>query len=256
MDGASAILRRPERLWPLVLVSLALHAVVVAASLLVRPPAIVNLDQKPIVAKLVRLGEKRPEQWLPRRDVPPPEAAPPAPDAVPVPVPAPAQPAPAQKAVALPSPKVAPKPTPPRPASATPGGKGSDALARAMDRVRKDDKLASKERWGDPGGLPQGTATDASEGDRYLALVTQALQSSYRLPSTISEQERLHLGATVVVTVEPDGKISSFRFEKRSGNAAFDQALEHALREARLPPPPPELRQRYRTVGLGVNFKV
>jgi colicin import membrane protein/protein TonB len=254
MDGASALLQRPDRLWPLVLVSLVLHAAGVGVTLLVRPPAIVNLDQKPIVAKLVRLGEKRPEQWLPRRDAPPPEAAPAAPDAVPVQAHAPA--APAQKAVALPAPKLAPKPSPPRPASATPGGKGTDALSRAMDRVRKDDKLASRERWGDPSGVPQGEATDATEGDRYLGLVTQALQSSYRLPATLSEQERIYLHATVVLTIEPDGRVSSFRFEKRSGNAAFDQALEQAVRESRLPPPPPELRQRYRTIGLGVNFKV
>ena len=254
MDGASALLRRPDRLWPLVLVSLALHAVVVAASLIVRPPAIVDLGQKPIVAKLVRLGEKRPEQWLPRQAVPPPEAAPAAPDAIAVPAPAPL--APAQKTVALPAPKVAPKPVPPPPASAKPGGKGGDALSRAMDKVRKDDKLASKERWGDPSGLPQGDATDGSEGDRYLGLVTQALQSSYRLPATLSEQERMHLHATVVLTIEPDGRVSSFRFEARSGNPAFDQALERAVRESRLPPPPPELRQRFRTIGLGVNFKV
>jgi colicin import membrane protein/protein TonB len=253
MEGSSALLRRPERLWPLVLLSLALHVLVVGAGALVRPPAIVNLDQKPIVAKLVRLGEKRPEQWLPRRDVPPPEAAPAAPDAVPIPAPAP--PAPAQRTVALPSPKLAPRPAAPRPVSAVPG-KGADALSRAMDKVRKDDKLASKERWGDPAGVPQGEATDGTEGDRYLGLVTQALQSSYRLPATLSEQERLHLHAIVVITIEPDGRVSSFRFETRSGNAAFDQALEHAVRESRLPPPPPELRQRYRTIGLGVNFKV
>ena len=254
MTGESALTRGPDRLWPLVLVSVALHVGVFAAAFLVRPPPLVDLDQKPIVAKLVRLGEKRPEQWLPRRDVPPPEAAPRAPDAVPVPIPGP--PAPAQKPVALPAPKVTPKPTPPRPASATPGGKGSDALSRALDKVRKDDKLASKERWGDPSGISGGDATDASEGDRYLGLVTQALQASYRLPATISEQERAQLKATVVLTVEPDGRVSTFRFEKRSGNAAFDQALERAVRESRLPPPPPELRQRFRTIGLGVNFKV
>jgi colicin import membrane protein len=252
VTGESALLRGPDRLWPLVLVSVALHVVFVGAAFFVRPPAIVNLEQKPIVAKLVRLGDKRPEQWLPRRDVPPPEAAPRAPEAVPVPGP----PAPAQKTVALPAPKVAPKPAPPRPASAATGGKGSDALSRALDKVRKDDKLASRERWGDPAGLPEGDATDASEGDRYLGLVTQALQSSYRLPATISEQERLHLQAIVVITIEPDGRVSSFRFERKSGNAAFDQALERAVRESRLPPPPQELRQRYRTVGLGVNFKV
>lgn len=256
MTGGSALLRGPERLWPLLVVSVGLHAGFIAAAFLVRPPPIVNLEQKPIVAKLVKLGEKRPEQWLPRREAPPPEAAPRAPDAVPVPVPAPAAP-PAQKTVALPAPKVAPsKPPPPRPASAVTGGKGSDALSRALDKVRKDEKLASRERWGDPDGVPDGEAGDASEGDRYLGLVTQALQASYRLPATLSEQERLALRATVVLTIEPDGRVSSFRFERRSGNAGFDQALERAVRDARLPPPPPELRQRYRTVGLGVNFKV
>ncbi len=257
MSGAEALSRGPDRLWPLVLVSVALHVAVLGAAFFVRPPAIVNLEQKPIVAKLVRLGEKRPEQWLPRRDVPPPEAAPRAPDAVPVPVKSPTPPAPAERTVALPAPKIVPKtPTPPRPASAVTGGKGTDALSRALDKVRKDDKLASRERWGDPSGIPDGDATEGSEGDRYLGLVTQALQSSYRLPATISEQERLHLAAIVVITIEPDGKVSSFRFEKRSGNAAFDQALERAVRDSRLPPPPAELRQRYRTVGLGVNFKV
>jgi colicin import membrane protein len=254
VTGQSALLRGPERLWPLLLVSVALHAGFVGVAFFVRPPALVNLEQKPIVARLVRLGEKRPEQWLPRNVPPQPEAAPRAPDAVPVPAP----PAPAQRTVALPAPapKVAPKPAPPRPASATSGGKGSDALSRALDKVRKDDKLASKERWGDPSGVAGGDATDGTEGDRYLGLVTEALQSSYRLPSTLSEQERRTLGATVVLTIEPDGRVATFRFEKRSGNASFDQALERAVRDARLPPPPPELRQRYRTVGLGVNFKV
>jgi colicin import membrane protein/protein TonB len=253
VTGPSALLQAPDRLWPLLLVSVALHAGFVGVAFFVRPPAIVNLEQKPIVARLVRLGEKRPEQWLPRRDEPQPEAAPKAPDAVPVPVPARE---PARKAVALPSPKPAPaRPAPPRPASAT-GGKGSDALSRALDKVRKDDKLASRERWGDPSGIAAGDAMEGTEGDRYLGLVTQALQASYRLPATITEQERRDLGATVVLTVEADGRVSSFRFERRSGNAAFDQALERAVRDARLPPPPPELRQRYRTVGLGVNFKV
>ena len=236
-------LHRPERLWPVLLASLAAHAALVSIGVLHRPGPEVDLSQKPIIAKLVRLGEARPERYLPRRDVPPPEAAP----AAPAPVPVPAAPA-------APAPKAAPKPSSPRATSPAPG-KGNDALSRALSKVRKEQAL-SRESWGDPSGSPEGTATDASEGDRYLALVTQALQSNYRLPATISEQDRVSLHATVVLTVEPDGRISSLRFEKRSGNEAFDRALEHAVRQTRVPPPPPELRQRYRTVGLGVNFRV
>ena len=42
----------------------------------------------------------------------------------------------------------------------------------------------------------------------------------------------------------------------RSGNPVFDDALERAVRDTRLPPPPREPREPYRDLGLGVNFKV
>lgn len=252
MTRPGALAGAGERLWPLVLLSAAFHVAFVAVALLVRPPPLANQDQKPIVARLVRLGEKRPEQWLPRREEPKPEAAPRAPDAVPVPAPA----APAERAVALPSAKPAPqKPAPPRPASAV-SGKGSDALSRALDKVKKDDRLASRERWGDPNGIPDGAAESGAEGDRYLALVTDALQRSYRLPETLSERERKSLHATVVLFIERNGKVSRHVVEQGSGNAAFDAALERAIRDARIPPPPPELVDRYRRIGLGVNFKI
>ena len=237
-------LERPDRLWPVLCLSLAAHGAVITWGVLRRPGPDLDLEQKPIVAKLVRLGEKRPEQWLPRHDVPPPEAAPAAP------VPVPAQAAPAPKVVE----KAPARPPPPRPASPS-SGRGSDALSRALTKVRREQAFA-QETFGDPSGSSEGTATDATEGDRYLALVTQALQSNYRIPATISEQERMHLRATVILTIEPDGRVSNLRFERRSGNAAFDEALERAVRETRVPPPPEEFRRRYQTVGLGVNFHV
>jgi colicin import membrane protein/protein TonB len=247
MDGAGAAARPPDRLWPLVLASLALHAAAVGAGALARPGPPVSLEQKPIVARLVRLGEKRPEQWLPRKEAePPPPATAPAPAAparTAEPAPRPAAPAPAAPAAA------------PRPAAAPGPSRAGDTLARTLKRLGKE-KAMERPAWGDPSGSPEGTASDGTEGDRYLGLVTQALQASYRLPATISEQERLHLGATVVLLLEADGRISSWRFERRSGNPAFDQALERALGQARLPPPPPELRRTYATTGLGVNFRM
>ncbi len=244
LSDAPSFFPRRERLWPTLAASLAVHAVVVTLAFAHRP-AIVVLDQKPIVARLVRLGEKRPEQWLPRKD----QAPAPAPEAkAPVPIPGapvpPARPSPAAKA---------PTRTPTQPTAAGPAPR-RDALASALERVRRDQALASGPRYGDPSGDPEGDADEASEGDRYLALATRALHSNYRLPSTISEQDRMHLKATVVLVVEADGRISSWRFEQRSGNAAFDDALERAIRQTRLPPPPPEVRNAYRTVGLGVRF--
>ena len=50
------------------------------------------------------------------------------------------------------------------------------------------------------------------------------------------------------------GRVLGHTFERRSGNATYDAALERAIAAARLPPPPPELRERFRSTGLGVNF--
>jgi TonB family protein len=99
-----------------------------------------------------------------------------------------------------------------------------------------------------------GDSETGSEGDRYLALVRRELSANYVLPKTISQTESLHLAATVVLLIDASGRVSGHTFERRSGNAAYDAALERAIQGARLPPPPAALRERFRTVGLGVNF--
>ncbi len=232
----SPLLAGHVRLWPTVLVSLAAHAAVVALAVWHRPDPIINLDQKPIVARLVRLGEKKPEAYLPRKDAAAEAAAP-----APVPLPGgPPPPAPGKAAQA---------PRPPTPAAASPKPR-RDALASVLDRFRRDRALGSP-RYGDASGDPSGDAEEATEGDRYLGLVTRAIESNYTLPATL-QSERLE--AIVVLVIEPDGGISGYRFEKKSGRPAFDDALERAIRRTRLPPPPPELRDQYRRIGLGVRF--
>ena len=64
-------LGRPDRLWPAVLVSVAVHAGLMGWALARRAGPEIDLSQKPIVAKLVRLGEKRPESYLPRKEAAP-----------------------------------------------------------------------------------------------------------------------------------------------------------------------------------------
>src|SRR6266545_4633720 len=67
---ASALSRR-DRLWPAALGSAVVHAVVLVWALARAAPPAIDLEQKAIVAKLVRLGEKRPEQFLPRKEAAP-----------------------------------------------------------------------------------------------------------------------------------------------------------------------------------------
>jgi TonB family protein len=76
------------------------------------------------------------------------------------------------------------------------------------------------------------------------------------VPATLSDLDRMHLKATVVLHIGPDGRILSWSFESRSGSAAFDDALERAIRQALLPPPPADMRDRYRSLGLGVRFSI
>src|SRR5512133_1806201 len=108
---ATALGRR-DRMWPAVVTSAVVHAGLIVFALVRVPAPEIDLQQKPIIAKLVRLGEKKPEQYLPRKEEAPPPPAPaaPAPIANPGPAPAPAAPA-----VAVPTPH--PKPAPPKAAS-------------------------------------------------------------------------------------------------------------------------------------------
>jgi colicin import membrane protein/protein TonB len=242
----SALLPRRERLWPLVAVSLAAHVGAIGFALLHRPPPAIDLDQKPIVAKLVRLGEKRPEQFLPRKEAEPPPPAP-APEAAPAPAPpkpaAPAVPVPAHAMPPPPKPKAAPRTSP---------GKG-DVLASVLSRVRREQAL-QEPAPGDPEGHALGDSSESSAGDEYAALVQKAVQETYDVPATISSADRVRLRATVVIYLDADGQVLRYEFENRSGNAAFDAALERAIRAARIPPPPPELRRKYRSEGVGINY--
>lgn len=245
---ASALSRR-DRLWPAVSASVVAHVFIVAWALARQAPPPIDLDQKPIVAKLVRLGEKRPEEWLPRKEAPPPPPAPPtrpAPVAVPAPVPAPSAPRTAAPTPAKPAPT-------PAPSSAANGKAGGTSLASIMSKVQKQ---AEKDRWGDPNGSSAGDS-DTAEGDQYLALVHRALQANYVVASvTVSERERLYLEANIILWIDPDGRITRWQLARPSGNAAFDAAVERTVRATpRVPPPPSHLRDAYRRTGINLVFQ-
>ncbi|HSM92298.1 MAG TPA: energy transducer TonB [Anaeromyxobacteraceae bacterium] len=247
---ASALQRR-DRIWPAVLVSALVHAGLAGWAVARRAGPEIDLAQKPIVAKLVRLGEKRPENLLPRKEAEPPPAAAPEPKTAPAPTPAPVAAPAAKAAPVLDATKVKAKPAPPSPK--VEGKAGGDPLARVMSRMERD-KSAEAPRWGDPGGDPEGDASEASEGDRYLALAQRALKANYSAPATIPLKERLHLRATVLILVEANGTIRDARIAKRSGNDAFDASVERSALATRLPPPPAQFKDRYRRDGILVEY--
>src|SRR5207248_4067644 len=97
------------------------------------------------------------------------------------------------------------------------------------------------ERAGSATGSAQGTAQSAEEGDAYFTAVHDAILENYVVPSVISERERLYLSASVLAWIGPNGQILKHEFQKKSGNAFFDQALEIAIQRTKLPPPPKDL---------------
>jgi colicin import membrane protein/protein TonB len=116
------------------------------------------------------------------------------------------------------------------------------------------EKQVQRERWGDPNGDPEGDSDEGTEGERYQALLQRALHSNYQLPTTIPDKERLYLKSVVILWIDPDGHISRWKVEKPSGNPAFDDALERAIRKTNAPPPPDSQRDTYQTRGVQVTF--
>lgn len=247
-------LRRKDRLWPAVTFSAAAHAALIVWVVIRVPAPAIDLNQKPIVAKLVRLGPKKPPELLPRKEAAPPPPAPAAPTPVAAPTPAPAAPAAPIAPILT---KADPKPPPPKAQSQNPkpAKTSGSSLASVLSKVRAS---AAKEepQYGDPDGDPLGDSEEGSEGDRYLAVVDRELHANYDVPSTISDRDRMYLKATVVIYIEPDGRIGRWQFEAPSGNPAFDAALERTLRKTRVPPPPDGAREAYRRNGLQVIFQI
>lgn len=224
--------------------------------------------EKPVVAKLVRLGEPREPHLLPRlpaapptppasRNAPevtpgqelnkPPAETPPAPTKPPEPTPAP----PARESPPTASPKppaqaAAPRDTKPR----------TSELDEIMQRFASADRVGKAEPLpGMPDGDPMGDAEKAEEGERYLALVQRRLRDHYVLPSTIPEAERIRLSARVRIHIERSGRIARYEIERASGNPQFDAALEAAVTKASPLPPPPEHLLRSYSEGFPVLFR-
>jgi colicin import membrane protein/protein TonB len=238
---AVSALHPRDRLWPAVVASVAVHAALGGLALYGRGTTI-DLGQKPITARLVRLGEPRPRQLLPRKEEPPPGAEQGTEPTPAAPAPAP-RPGPAAAAVA--TPRATTRPV----AERTGGARNGRRLSSVLSGMKKE--LAE----GSPDGDPLGDSSEAV-GDQYLAQVVRALRQNYRVPSTIGEKERLYLQGTIVLFIEPDGRVLRHEFAKRSGNPVFDDALERAVRDTRLPPTPAEARDAYRRRGLQVDFKI
>lgn len=244
---AHSLLRpRPSGLLPFLLLSVLGHVLLTVGALvlswaLAGPK--VDLEQQPIKASLVRLGKKRDEKLLPRKEEP---LLPPPPKAAEVPVPAPAPP---DTAVKIPTKDAKPD----KSAKVDKPADGKKTLFDAFSKAGTAGKVEELE--GDPEGDPLGDSA-VQEGERYFGLLKSVVQRNYDVSDTIPEAERRTLKAEVALWIGAGGELVDVKLMKPSGNELFDSAVVGAVKKASpFAPPPGHLVESLKKQGVAIVFR-
>ena len=239
----SLFAKRKDRMVPFIVGSLVGHGALVAIVALAGSAfgsKVIDLDQKPIHASLVRKGKPRDEKLLPRKeDLPPPPKK--SEGAAPVPL---------DKPAAVPVPGVKPD----KSAAKQSGDKDAQDRRKQLfgafsktGRAGKVEELPGQED-GDPNG-----DSDVQEGERYFGMLIAQVRRYYDVSNTIPEQERLQLSALVSLKIGKAGELLEAKLAKSSGNDLYDSAVVAAVRKAApFSPPPDHLRD---TMADGAIFK-
>jgi TonB family protein len=226
----------PKGLKIAVALSLAAHVVVVAGVIFSGNTSRAKKPLQNVIAtELVRLGKKRDEKLLPRKEAPPPEPE----KTTPTPVVKPPEPTPAK---------------PPPPKEAIPSAKDRlsqmSKVQNALDRLKQPEE----EPEGEETGSQYGTVAKALAGNRFASEVYACIKANYTLEG-ITEAQAAALSADVLVRVDGKGKFIESDIERPSGNARFDQnVLRAARRCGQVSPPPPELAKQVRDDGILVKY--
>jgi outer membrane biosynthesis protein TonB len=228
---------RPARAPWAVLGSVGVHAVLVglfAMASWLEPPK-PSLAQKPVSARLVRLGVKREKNLLPRKDV----SAPPPPTVVEIP-------------------GTKPMVVKPKELGGAPRSQAEKSRRRDLFRAFERTAIPSTEEpSGDPEGDPEGDSDTAEEGERYFGLVLTKARRNFEVTKTISSRELVRLKATVVLYIGPTGELlKDPEIQISSGNEQYDQDVLLSLKKAApFGPPPAHLAQALRTVGVAIEAR-
>ncbi len=197
-----------------------------------------DIRDKAIITRLLKKGEEKPKEFLPDKPV---QTAPPPPTA--------------------PAPQVEPpsanKPVPTEPKAPPSKVDYSKQMNKAISALEHREGRTSKEKQqGSPNGVAEGDSLVAEVGNAYYTEIYKSVKARYTLPELIDERERMFLTATVVITLDRNGKLKQLWFQQSSGNKLFDSAIEGAIRQAApFPPPPRELADKYATDGIGLIFR-
>jgi TonB family protein len=100
------------------------------------------------------------------------------------------------------------------------------------------------------GGSPWGSSLLESKLNDYYSLIWTKIKDGWTLPENLPK-EKADLEAIIVVVIEGGGKLQKAWFEKKSGNALYDQMAMRAIRRAEpFPPIPKELGDDNLEIGI------
>lgn len=90
--------------------------------------------------------------------------------------------------------------------------------------------------------------------NQYYGLVWAKIKEAWTIPENLlKEKEMVDLETIIVLIIDRDGKVQKTWFEKKSGNALYDQMAMRAIIKAEpLPPIPKELNEK--TLEIGIRF--
>ncbi len=136
-----------------------------------------------------------------------------------------------------------------------------DLIRRLGDRAQAFAEIAEEqEQEGDPGGIAEGTESEAREGDLYAGKLYLFFRRGWSVPTVIDAARRRQLVTEVDVQVAEDLRLVGARLRKGSGEPLFDQSvLDHLERlraqGVRIPEPPASVEARYRGRWIGLRFR-
>ncbi len=123
----------------------------------------------------------------------------------------------------------------------------------ALDEIKK--RVARKEREEERSAAITSAKTSLemeSKLNDYYSLIWTKIKGVWTIPENLLKVT-VDLETVIVVIIKRDGKIQKFWFEKKSGNAVYDQSAMRAIRKAEpLPPIPKELGEN--TLEIGIRF--
>ncbi len=190
-----------------------------------------------VEVKLTRLGKKRPEEFLPRK-----EAAPPPPKKA-APIPVTEKPEPAKK----PETKAPEKQLDPKDRL-----QNLNRLSNALDRLKNMDEPEGSEDGSEFGNTSE--IVDATERARFSAEVQGCLQQNFILEG-LSPQEVRNKVAHIIVSVSAGGEVKFLEMKKSTGNDRLDRQVQNAARRCRKVGKAPESIGNSWSSGILVKFR-